>query len=107
MLSWPLKVPHRVENLDCLNVAMTVSVTDEAIRRLQKINLANGLLRHRFGLAPTGRSITGPAYWSKAVLQKTLRESGWVKRERKACRSVDFRLAETRPGQIVELSAAG
>ena len=107
MLSWPLNAPHRVENLDCLNVSMTVSFTDETIRRLQKINLANGLLRHRFGLAPKGRAITGPVYWSKAMLQKTLRESGWVKRERKARRAIDFRLDGTRPGEIVELPAAG
>ncbi len=72
MLSWPLNAPHRVENLDCLNVSMTVSFTNEEIHRLQNLNLANGLLRHRLGIAPKSRSISGPSYWSKAVLQKAL-----------------------------------
>lgn len=106
MLSWPLNAPHRVENLDCLNVSLTVSFTDESIRRLQNVNLANGLLRHRFGLSPSSRAITGPAYWSKAVLQKVMRDSGWVKQERKMRRSVDFYLDGTAPGQILDLPAA-
>ena len=106
MLSWPLNAPHRVENLDCLNISMTVSFTDESIRRLQNVNLANGLLRHRFGLAPKSRAITGPAYWSKALLQKALRDSGWVKQERKLRRSVDFYLDGAAPGQILDMPAA-
>ena len=107
MLSWPLNAPHRVENLDCLNVSMTVSFNDESIRRLGNVNLANGLLRHRFGYAPKSRAITGPAYWSKAVLQKALRGSRWVKRERSARRAVDFKLDASRPGQILDLQVAG
>ncbi len=50
LLSWPLNAPHRVEHLDCLNVSMTISYTTEDIRRLQQVNLANGILRHRFGM---------------------------------------------------------
>ena len=106
MLSWPLNAPHRVENLDCLNVSMTVSFTNEEIHRLQNLNLANGLLRHRLGIAPKSRSISGPSYWSKAVLQKALRNSRWVKRERHARRVVDFRLDGANPGQIIDAQAA-
>jgi hypothetical protein len=105
MLSWPLNAPHRVENLDCLNVSMTVSFSSGPISRLQKVNLANGLLRHRFGYASKGRAITGPAYWSKAALQKAFRDSTWVKRERATRRAVDFRLDPLRLGQIVEIPA--
>lgn len=103
MLSWPLNAPHRVENLDCLNVSMTVSFTDTEIHRLQSVNLANGLLRHRLGYAPKSRAIAGPSYWSKAVLQKALRNSEWVKRQRSARRIVDFRLDAAVPGQIVDM----
>ncbi len=106
MLSWPLNAPHRVENLDCLNVSMTVSFTNEEIHRLQNLNLANGLLRHRLGIAPKSRSISGPSYWSKAVLQKALRNSSWVRRERHARRVVDFRLDGANPGQIIDAQAA-
>ena len=107
MLSWPLNAPHRVENLDCLNVSMTISFSDEEIARLGKVNLANGLLRHRFGMSPTSRATSGPSYWSKALLQKGLRNSRWVRRERSVRRSIDFRLDAARPGQILDMQAAG
>jgi hypothetical protein len=106
MLSWPLNAPHRVENLDCVNVSMTVSYTSEDIRRAQIVNLANGILRHRFGVAPRSSGIAGPAFWSKAVLQKLLRDSSWVKRERKVRRPIDFRLDPRRLGEIVDLPVA-
>jgi hypothetical protein len=99
-LAWPLNAPHRVENLDMLNVSMTISYTTEEIRRAQIVNLANGILRHRFGLKRPGRSIAGLPYWSKAVLQKALRGSKWVKSERAARRQVAFTLDPERPGQI-------
>lgn len=103
MLSWPLNAPHRVENLDCLNVSMTVAFSDDEIRRLQHVNLANGLLRHRFGYESRSRATRGPSYWSKAIIQKAFRDGRWVKRERKARRAVDFRLDATTPGRIVDL----
>lgn len=106
MLSWPLNAPHRVVNADCLNVSMTVSFVTDSIRRLQNVNLANGLLRHRFGYAAGSRAITGPGYWSKAILQKALRDSRWVKRERNARRSVDFRLDPDAIGRVIEMPVA-
>ena len=52
MLNWPLNAPHRVENLGTVNISMTVSYGNDEIRRAQIVNLANGLLRHRFGYTP-------------------------------------------------------
>lgn len=106
MLSWPLNAPHRVENLNTLNVSMTVSFVTEAIRRLQMVNLANGILRHRFGVTSHSRATEGPGFWSKAVLQKAMRQTGWAKRKRREGRTIDFRLDETRLGEIVDLKAA-
>lgn len=106
MLNWPLNAPHRVENLDTLNISMTVSYVNDDIRRAEIVHLANGLLRHRFGYTPRGRAIRGPAFWSKAVMQKLMRDSGWVKRERKARRTIDFRLDTASPGLIVDLPKA-
>jgi hypothetical protein len=106
MLNWPLNAPHRVENLGNLNISMTVSYVDDDIRRAEIVNLANGLLRHRFGYLPKGRSPLGPSYLAKAVMQKLLRDSKWVKRERSARRPIDFRLDETDLGKIVDLPRA-
>jgi hypothetical protein len=106
MLNWPLNAPHRVENLGSVNISMTVSYVNDEIHRSQIVHLGNGLLRHRFGYQPKSRSIHGPSYFAKAVLQKVMRDSGWVKRERKARRAIDFRLDATQPGKIVDLPKA-
>ncbi len=39
-------------------------------------------------------------------MQKLLRDSKWVKRERAARRPIDFRLDDTELGQIVDLPRA-
>lgn len=105
MLNWPLNAPHRVENLNTVNISMTVSYVNEEIRRAQMVHLANGLLRHRFGYQPKSRSIKGASFWGKAVLQKLLRDSAWVKKERSARRAVDFKLDAEQPGHILDLAA--
>ena len=66
MLHWPLNAPHRVENLDTVNISMTISYTDEAIRRLQMVNFTNGLIRHQFGYRAKSRAIAGPSFLAKA-----------------------------------------
>jgi hypothetical protein len=106
MLHWELNAPHRVENLDTFSVSMTVSFTNDQIRRNEIVNLANGLLRHRFGYAPKTRNLHGPSYFAKAVMQKLYRDSGWVKRERSARRPTEFRLDAAQPGKIVDLPKA-
>jgi hypothetical protein len=106
MLNWPLNAPHRVENLGTVNISMTVSYVNQDIRRAEIVNLANGMLRHRFGYAPKSRSIRGPSYFGKAVMQKLLRDGKWLKRERTARRAIDFRLDADHPGEIVDLPKA-
>ncbi len=106
MLTWGLNAPHRVENLDAFSVSMTVSYTNDQIRRADIVNLANGLLRRRFGYEPKTRNLRGPSFLAKAVLQKLLRGSGWVKRERSARRPIDFTLDAAQPGKIVDLPKA-
>lgn len=103
MLHWPLNAPHRVENLDTVNISMTISYSDEQIRRLQMVNFTNGLLRHKFGYQAKSRSITGPTYHAKRALQRALRNSSWIRRERSARQSVDFKLDATKLGNIVDL----
>jgi len=69
-------------------------------------HLANGLLRHRFGYTPKTSNLRGPSFFAKKVLQKLVRDSKWVKRERNARRAIDFRLDATEPGRIVDLQRA-
>ncbi len=106
MLHWPLNAPHRVENLDCLNVSMTTEYWTEGIRRKQMITMANGILRHKAGLAPKSQAIAGPGFWAKAALQAGVKRAGLLKKGRKARRAVDFKLDPARPGAIIDLLEA-
>ena len=106
MLHWPLNAPHRVENLDCLNVSMTTEYWTEKVRRSQMINMANGILRHKAGVAPKSRSTSGAGFWAKAAMQAGVRRAGLLQKERKARRAVDFKLDPEHPGAIIDIREA-
>lgn len=107
MVHWPHFAPHRVVNYDCLNVSMTVDFSTDPILRAQMVNYANGILRCGFGWSPRSRKITGPSFWAKAVLQKTLRDVSWIKKKKTSNAQIEFRLDRTEPGAIIDLPAAG
>ena len=85
---------------------MAISYVNDDIRRAQILHLANGMLRHRFGYAPRSRSIRGPVFFAKQVMQKLLRAGRWVKHECAVRRAIDFRLDESDLGKIIDLPKA-
>ena len=82
MLNWQLNAPHRVENLDCVNVSVTTEHWTDDIRNMYAIRYANGLLRSRFGVSPPLPFTHGPAFWAKAALAAGVKKSGLLKRFR-------------------------
>ncbi|MDX2308167.1 MAG: hypothetical protein NW216_08015 [Hyphomicrobium sp.] len=106
MLHWPLNAPHRVENLDCLNISMTTEYWTESIRRSQIVNMANGILRNHAGMAPQSRATSGPGFWMKAAMQAGVRRSGLLKKARKSRRPIQFVLDEAELGKVVDLPLA-
>jgi hypothetical protein len=106
MLHWPLNAPHRVENLDCLNISMTVEYWTEGIRRRQMINMANGILRQKLGIHPKSLETSGAGFWAKAALQAGVKRAGLLKKERKARRAIEFRLDKTHPGRVIDIAQA-
>jgi hypothetical protein len=105
MVHWPHFAPHRVVNYDCMNVSMTVDFSTDPILRAQVVNYANGILRHGFGWTPRSRGINGVSFWSKAVLQKALRDAPWIKKQKTENAQVEFRLDRTQLGAIVDMPA--
>lgn len=103
MAHWPLNAPHRVENLDCLNVSVTTEHWTRDIVRRHKVNVANGLLRTAIGHTPRSRAITGPGYWTKAAMQAVMRRTRWISRQRAQRREIAFRLDPQTRGGIIEL----
>jgi len=106
MLHWPLNAPHRVENLDCLNVSMTTEYWTEDIRRSQIVNMANGILRDKLGWAPRSRRLSGPGFYAKAVLQAGVKRAGLLQKARKARRPIEFQLDWSALGSVVDLPRA-
>ena len=107
MLHWQLNAPHRVDNYDCLNVSMTLEYFTDDIRREHIVTVANGILRSKLGITPKTRVTAGPSFYAKAVLQKSLHNTRWVKRENKARRPAEFRLDRANLGAVIDLAAAG
>jgi hypothetical protein len=105
MLTWPLNGPHRVENYDVLNISVTTEHWTDEIRRSQMVTVANGILRHHFGVVPKSRSLHGPGFMAKAALQAAWRRNPWMKRERRKRRPIDFRLSRAAIGTIVDIPA--
>ena len=105
MLHWQLNAPHRVDNHDCLNVSMTLEYFTEDVRREHIVTVANGIMRSKLGVVPKTRVTSGPSFYAKAVLQKALRKTKWVKRENRARRPVEFRLDRNNPGATIDLAA--
>ncbi len=104
MVHWPHTAPHRIENHDCLNISMTVEYSTDTIRRAYIVNYANGILRYGLGWTPRSRSISGPSFWTKAVLQRSLRNASWMRKKKASNRQIQFKLDRMSPGAIVELS---
>lgn len=79
MMSWPLNAPHRVENLDCVNVSFTTEHWTRDIRNMYAVRYANGLLRSRLGLKPPPPTTRGPSFWARAALAGVVKKSGLMK----------------------------
>ncbi len=92
LLSWPLNAPHRVENLDGVNISMTVSFSSVESRRGGLLHLANGLLRHRFGVTPRSTRIEGAGFSAKRRAGEAAAGFRLGARAAGARRKVEFKL---------------
>jgi len=106
MLHWPQYAPHRIENQHCLNISMTAEFLTGPIRRRQIINLANGVLRYRFGLQPQGSSVNGPVFWAKAALWLAWRKTSWVAEQRALHKKLEFVLDPVFPEAVRDINPA-
>ncbi len=74
-VSWPLHAPHRVENLDGLNVSITCEmVTKESLMK-NAVHHANGAMR-RMGFTPKSTKTTGFEAYTKLAMSKVWK--GWT-----------------------------
>lgn len=68
--SWPLHGPHRVQNLEGLNVSVTMEIVTPESMLKNGVLHANGVLRRKFGINPRSAATGGPGAYLKLVLSK-------------------------------------
>ena len=101
MLHWPLNAPHRVLNLDCFNISVTIEYLSPEILASYAVHYANGILR-RHGFQRLGNQQSGPSFWAKVAIAALHRYSGVQNsREYKSC--VDFVVDPRAPGGFIDI----
>ncbi len=77
MLTWPQNTPHRVTNLDGMNVSLSTEHKNVRALRRGNVHLANQYLRRTFGLPCRSMEIDGPvAHLKQAVIRLARRLPG-------------------------------
>jgi hypothetical protein len=79
VLSWPQNSPHRVTNVEGINISLsTVHVTEESNRR-KLVYCANRLFRRSYHLPFRSTEETGLASYLKRLSYRAFHRAGWVK----------------------------
>lgn len=103
MLHWRLNGPHRVVNLDSVNVSLTTEHWTPEIRRSYAMNYGNGVLRE-LGFVPKSRRLEGLAFWGKVGLTAAWRMSG-LHKDRSFKRRCRYRIDPASAGGLSPLTS--
>ena len=74
---WPQNAPHRIENLDTLNVSLSTRYHTEASERRKLVYNANRFFRKRLGLRQLAVDESGLASSVKCFSYRVCRRAGW------------------------------
>ena len=102
-VSWPQDAPHRVDNLDGLNVSITTDYYTPAAQKKYGVFFANGLMRRRLGIRPTSNSIDGVGAVVKCAAAVALKKLG-AHRQNERDMMQSFVLDPHKAGAIVDLA---
>lgn len=104
-IHWPQNAPHRVTNLDSVNVSLSTEHFTRASRRRSRVYIANRFFRTRLGWRNPSAREDGVAALLKTVVQRAARKLGLdpvqIKRHTPA-----LRVAPDAPGGVVPLTQA-
>ena len=76
LITWPQLAPHRVENLEGLNVSLSTEHKNPLARRRINVHTANHVLRTRFGMACKSIDAEGAVAHAKQFLARLDRYAG-------------------------------
>jgi hypothetical protein len=102
--TWPQNAPHRVTNLDSVNVSLATEHFTRQSRRRARVYTANRFFRSRLGLRNLSARENGPAAVMKTVIHRLASEAGLDPLQIK--RHVpSMRVDPDAPGGVVALDA--
>lgn len=81
MLTWPQNTPHRVTNLEGMNVSLSTEHQSPRATRRVNVHLANQYLRRQFGLPCRSMAIDGPVAHIKETIIRAVRRFNRLKGE--------------------------
>ena len=106
MVTWPQNTPHRVSNLEGLNVSLTTEHLTPKARRRIKLFRANRFMRHTFGCQDLSQNTEGFDYALKVMSYSVVR--AWQKLFPKKAEGyhypVTFKLDPSKPSEIQEVA---
>jgi len=102
MLYWPLNLPHRVENMDCLNVSITTEHYTNDIRTSYAVHYANGMLR-KAGFSNLKHQEGGPVALAKTGLAAAVKFSGLHRKAEKPY-MIDFKVDPSAPSSVSDIT---
>jgi hypothetical protein len=89
MLTWPQNTPHRVTNLEGMNVSLSTEHKNARALRRGNVHLANQFFRRNFGLPCRSTEVDGPiAHLKQAVIRAARRLPGGKTEPKK--RGIDY-----------------
>jgi hypothetical protein len=77
MAWWPLNAPHRIENLDSLNVSLSTRYQTEESQRRKLLYNANRFFRKRAGFRKLSVKESGLGFEAKCFTYRVCRRAGW------------------------------
>jgi len=104
-ISWPQNAPHRVTNLDSINVSLTTEFFTRASKRRFQLYLANRFFRTRLGCTKLSAREDGAMAEAKILAQRVARRLGLNPLKFRHQIPV-LRVVATAPGGVVELNRA-
>lgn len=105
-IAWPQNAPHRVTNLDSVNVSLSTEHFTRESRRRTRVYAANRFFRTRFGLRGLSVREQGPAAMVKSAVHGLVRKAG-LERLRPKQHVPSMRVDPDAPGGVVALEGNG
>lgn len=102
-ISWPLNAPHRVDNLDGLNVSISTEFFTQEAKRKYGVYLTNGYMRRYLNWTPKSNRHNGALAYLKCGAALFIRKSGLIKAEKQREMRCSFELDPGNLGEIINL----